>query len=280
MSPDQPSWGEGWTIGLRVWVERAGQAILGQGRTELLEGIGRWHSISAAARQMGMSYRHAWLLVQRINEAAGEPLVTAATGGIHGGGARLTPLGQWAVGVFHSFDDQLHQHAAALLPRLVYPEARATLHVAAAVSLEEVLGQLLADFALRQPALRVRVIFGASDELADHLLAGAPCDLFLSADARPLERLQKTRLAADAVVLAENHLAAIGPADRAIPVRKAADLVRPAVKRLALADPSCPLGRYARQYLEESALYAKLHAARADRRQVTGCVGGRAGKTS
>src|SRR5271168_3109966 len=116
MSPDQPSWGEGSTIGLRIWVERAGQAILGQGRAELLEGIDRWHSISAAARQMGMSYRHAWLLVQRINEAAGEPLVTAATGGLRGGGARLTPLGEWAVGVFHSFYDQLHQHAAALLP--------------------------------------------------------------------------------------------------------------------------------------------------------------------
>jgi hypothetical protein len=60
MPGNQPSWGEGWTIGLRVWIERAGQAILGQGRAELLDGIERWHSISAAARQLGMSYRHAW----------------------------------------------------------------------------------------------------------------------------------------------------------------------------------------------------------------------------
>jgi molybdate transport system substrate-binding protein len=260
MAANQPSWGEGWTVGLRVWIERAGQAILGQGRAELLAGIERWHSISAASRQLGMSYRHAWLLVQRINEAAGQPLVETATGGVRGGGARLTPLGQWAVSVFRSFNDQLHHSAAALLPRIVHPDATTTLHIAAAVSLEEVLGQLLADFALRQPALRVRAIFGASDELADQVLAGASVDLFLPADARPLERLRKAGLVGDGepAVLAENHLAAIGQVDRALPVRKAADLAKPAVKRLALADPASPLGGYAQQYLEGLGLSSKL----------------------
>jgi molybdate transport system substrate-binding protein len=186
--------------------------------------------------------------------------VQAATGGVRGGGARLTPLGQWAVGVFRTFNDQLHHSAAALLPRIVHPDPATTLHIAAAVSLEEVLGQLLADFALRQPALRARVIFGASDELADQVLAGASVDLFLPADARALERLRKAGLVANAepIVLAENHLAAIGSADRALPVRKAADLVKPALKRLAMADPASPLGGYAQQYLEGLGLYRKL----------------------
>jgi molybdate transport system substrate-binding protein len=259
MAATEPTWGEGWTVGLRVWIERAGQSIIGPGRAELLLGIERWHSISAAARQLGISYRHAWLLVQRINKAAGEALVTAATGGARGGGARLTPLGQWAVGVYRPFHDQLHQHAAVLLPRLVHPEPARTLHVAAAVSLEEVLGQLLADFALRQPSLRVRAIFGASDELADHVLAGAPADLFLSADARPVERLQEAGLVTGpAILLAENHLAAVGPAEGIVPVRKASDLARPAVKRVVLADPSSPLGGYTQQYLEGLGLFAKI----------------------
>src|SRR5271165_3698175 len=90
---EHPGWGDGWGVDLRVWVERAGQTILGPGRLELLEGIDRHHSISAAARHMGMSYRHAWEMVQQINEAAGEPLVTASTGGVKGGGAQLSPLG-------------------------------------------------------------------------------------------------------------------------------------------------------------------------------------------
>ena len=52
--------------------------------------------------------------------------------------------------------------------------------------------------------------------------------------------------------------AAIGPADRALPVRKAADLVKPAVNRLALADPASPLGGYSRQYLDDLGLHRKL----------------------
>ena len=73
MTDSQHVFSSDWTVGLRVWVERAGQAILGKGRLELLESIERWQSISEAARQMRMSYRHAWLLVQSVNEAAGEP---------------------------------------------------------------------------------------------------------------------------------------------------------------------------------------------------------------
>src|SRR5262245_16321806 len=137
-----PAWSRDWSVGLRLWVERSGRAILGKGRMELLEGIDRWHSISEAARQMGMSYRRAWLLVQSANEAAGEPWVAAATGGSHGGGARLTAQGRLAVRVFREVQEQLQQTAAAVLPRLVQgPETR-SVHVAAAVSLEEVLQQL------------------------------------------------------------------------------------------------------------------------------------------
>ena len=83
----QPAWGAGWGVGLRVWVERAGRAVLGEGRLELLEGIQRHRSISAAGRATGIPYRRAWELVQGMNEAAGEPLVATATGGVHGGGA-------------------------------------------------------------------------------------------------------------------------------------------------------------------------------------------------
>ena len=79
------SWMGDWTVAVGVSLERAGQAVLVQGRLELLEEIDRRHSISAAARQAGVSYRHAWVMVQQVNEAAGEPLVEAVTGGKHGG---------------------------------------------------------------------------------------------------------------------------------------------------------------------------------------------------
>lgn len=252
-------WGSDWSVGVRLWVERAGRAVLGKGRLELLEGIAHHHSISAAARQMGMSYRRAWLLVQDMNEAAGTPLVETATGGSHGGGAHLTPHGLQAVSIFRTLQERLQQLTTTLLPRLVQGPEAETLHVAAAVSLDEVLGQLLADYALYRPAVRVRAIFGASDELADYLLAGAPGDVLLTADARPLERLEAVRLVlpGSRVVLAENSLAAIGSTVNGLPVRRPSDLVR--VGRLVLAHPGSPLGGYTRQYLEQAGLYETLH---------------------
>lgn len=248
-----------WAVGLRVWVERAGAAVLGQERLELLEGIDRCHSISAAARQMGVSYRHAWVLVQEINQAAGEPLVRAAPGGRRGGGARLTPRGRLAVAVFRELQEQLRRTAASLLPCLV-PNPAACVHVAAAISLEEVLEQLLTDYALRQPAVRVRVVLGASDELADQLLGGAPADLFLTADPRQLDRLEASGAVqpGSRAFLAENALAAIGLADGGALVRRAADLLGPGVSRVALAAPSSPLGGYTRAYLEGLGLYTAL----------------------
>jgi molybdate transport system substrate-binding protein len=257
---DDISWMADWRVGLRVWVECAGRAVLGPGRLELLEEIDRCHSISAAARQAGVSYRHAWVLVQEINRAAGEPLVVAATGGSHGGGAQLTPHGRLAVAVFRDLQEQLRRTAATLLPRLVPNSAAACVHVAAAVSLEEVLGQLLTDYALRQPAVQVRVVFGASDELADQVLGGAMADLFLTADPAQVDRLEALGVVQPSTraLLAENALAAIGPADRTPPVRKPADLLGPGVTRVAVAAPSTPLGGYTRAYLEGLGLYAAL----------------------
>jgi molybdate transport system substrate-binding protein len=260
MPAEGQPWGGDWTVGLRVWVERAGRAVLGKGRLELLEGIGRWHSISAAARQMGMSYRRAWLLVQSMNEAAGTPLVLAATGGRHGGGAHLTLVGEQAVAIFRGLEEELRQTAAALLARRVQPAGPLAVHLAAAASLEEVLGQLLTDYALHRPAIRVRAVFGASDELAEQLLSGGSADLFLSADSRQLDRLQSAGLLLprSRLVLAENRLAAVAPAGREVPVRRPTDLMRPGVARIALADPGAPLGRYTRSYLERLGLYEGL----------------------
>lgn len=71
-----------------------GSAIaIGPGKADLLDAIGRTGSISAAAREMGMSYRRAWLLVEAANAAFVEPLVSTATGGSGGGGAQLTDFG-------------------------------------------------------------------------------------------------------------------------------------------------------------------------------------------
>lgn len=67
---------------------------LGPGKIELLEAIERTGSISGGGRAMKMSYRRAWMLVDELNRIFGSPAVEAQPGGAHGGGARLTQLGQ------------------------------------------------------------------------------------------------------------------------------------------------------------------------------------------
>ena len=67
---------------------------MGPGKADLLRAISETGSISAAARQMDMSYRRAWLLVDTMNQSFSTPLVETATGGSHGGGARVTEFGK------------------------------------------------------------------------------------------------------------------------------------------------------------------------------------------
>lgn len=66
----------------------------GPGKAALLLAIERTGSISAAAREMEMSYRRAWLLVEEMNRCFQQPLVATATGGAKGGGASITALAQ------------------------------------------------------------------------------------------------------------------------------------------------------------------------------------------
>lgn len=81
-------------VNVKLSLERGGRFVLSQGRARLLKLVRERGSISAAAKEMGMSYRHAWGLIQDISEAAGAQVVTSDRGGSSGGGTRLTKAGE------------------------------------------------------------------------------------------------------------------------------------------------------------------------------------------
>jgi len=87
-------------IKLRFWIEHRGEALLGSGRGTLLEAVAETGSISAAARELGLSYATAWHRIDSMNRAAGRPLVSRRTGGRGGGGTLLTPMGEAALEAF------------------------------------------------------------------------------------------------------------------------------------------------------------------------------------
>jgi molybdate transport system regulatory protein len=84
----------------RLWVEKNGETYLSWGRVVLLERIAEHNSVSAAAKSMGMSFSHAWKLVESMNLMAEAPLVVKQTGGKGGGGAWLTEEGETVVALF------------------------------------------------------------------------------------------------------------------------------------------------------------------------------------
>jgi molybdate transport system regulatory protein len=85
---------------IRIRIAMGDNIAIGQGKADLLEAIGRTGSIAAAARDLAMSYRKAWLLVDEMNQCFRTPVVVAAKGGVQGGGAQVTPLGQEALARF------------------------------------------------------------------------------------------------------------------------------------------------------------------------------------
>lgn len=78
---------------LRLRLHFGQRLLLGPGKADLMEGIRDTGSIAAAGRRMGMSYKRAWSLVEELNAAFRDPLVTSARGGKGVGGAHLTETG-------------------------------------------------------------------------------------------------------------------------------------------------------------------------------------------
>ena len=111
---------------VRVSIVFESGARIGPGKAKLLESIRDTGSISAAAREMGMSYKRAWLLLDSMNQAFTELVVTAAPGGAGGGGATLTPFGAEVLERYRRIHDRAAATAAddlAALARRARPEA-------------------------------------------------------------------------------------------------------------------------------------------------------------
>ena len=101
---------------------RGEDIALGPGKVDLLEAIGRAGSISAAAREMGLSYRRAWMMVDTANRCFKTPLVARSQGGAQGGGAELTDEGRAVIATFRQMQAELeaiaNSYAKELISRL------------------------------------------------------------------------------------------------------------------------------------------------------------------
>lgn len=98
---------------LRIRIVFGEDAMLGPGKADLLERIRETGSISAAGRSMAMSYKRAWMLVEEMNAAFRDPLVTSTRGGARGGGAKLTEAGEVVLTQYRKLEEIMAEAGAA-----------------------------------------------------------------------------------------------------------------------------------------------------------------------
>ena len=83
------------------------EIAMGPGKAGLLDAIQRTGSISGAGRDLGMSYRRAWMLVDTMNRCFKAPLVETHPGGGKNAGARVTPEGEKALAAYRALSAQV-----------------------------------------------------------------------------------------------------------------------------------------------------------------------------
>ena len=162
---------------------------------------------------------------------------------------------------------------AALLALAVTATARGeTVTVFAAASLTDVVGTIAEGFT-EESGIAVATSFAASSTLARQIEAGAPADLYLSADTVWMDYLAERGLIDPETrrIAAGNRLVVVIPADTSAPPAAAPAEASPSDiadglqdllgedGRLAVADPAhVPAGRYARSALTDIGLWPVL----------------------
>jgi molybdate transport system regulatory protein len=94
----------------KLWLDVSGAPVMTDDGADLLEQILATGSLSEAARQLRFSYRRAWMLMDGMNRKWPKPLVKKAIGGEHGGGTRLTELGEMVLRSYRDAQLQI-EHA-------------------------------------------------------------------------------------------------------------------------------------------------------------------------
>lgn len=145
-----------------------------------------------------------------------------------------------------------------LASSLAWAAPRREILVFGAASLTESLQELGQQFEA-STGTRVAFSFASSSDLARQIEAGAPADVFFSADSARMDALEKAGLvrASDRREFLSNVLVVVVPSDSAAKIAAAKDLEN--LPKLALADPAAvPAGIYAKKWLSQEGVWDAL----------------------
>jgi molybdate transport system regulatory protein len=96
---------------VRLRIDFSADESIGPGKIALLERIAQSGSLSQAARDLKMSYRRAWQLLETTNLSFLEKVAVTSKGGRGGGGAALTPFGKELICIYRAFEKDVQARA-------------------------------------------------------------------------------------------------------------------------------------------------------------------------
>jgi len=134
--------------------------------------------------------------------------------------------------------------------------ACAEITVGAAISMGDAIEEISAAYT-DKTGKKIRHTFAGTNVISRQIEAGAPIDVFISADSATMDGLRERKLVVDSTVVtvASNRLVVVVPADSKRVVKNASDLE--GFAKIAIADPqSVPAGIYAKKWLTGENLWA------------------------
>jgi molybdate transport system regulatory protein len=91
-------------IKYKIWIEEKGKVIFGRGRDNILKAVEKQHSLNAAAKELGMSYRAAWGRLKASEERMDKKLVNS---GIREKSLQITPQARAIIERFEKLEQDV-----------------------------------------------------------------------------------------------------------------------------------------------------------------------------
>ncbi|TRZ41962.1 winged helix-turn-helix domain-containing protein [Robertkochia solimangrovi] len=93
----------------KCWIEIDNEKFFGPGPAQLLALIDEMGSLSKAAREMNMSYKKAWSIIDELNQKGSTTYVILHKGGSKGGGAELTETARNVLKSYKELFSEMYQ---------------------------------------------------------------------------------------------------------------------------------------------------------------------------
>jgi molybdate transport system substrate-binding protein len=151
---------------------------------------------------------------------------------------------------------------ASTTPNNQTGNSQAVLTVSAAASMQDAMKEVAKAYQEEQPNTKITYNFAGSGTLTQQIKQGAPVDVFISANEKFMDELDRQNLLIPETRkdLLQNEVVLIVPKkDNVINISNFQQLTNPNIKRFSIGEPeSVPAGQYAKQVLSNLNIYEQV----------------------